>query len=678
MFRRLLVFVLTLTALAGGQSVRNQTSYYWQKAQIDAWRQNYPVSGFGAVPGGSVDAAFSAIAALVPASSSGTMYLPAGVFNTSTGIDTSSTGYFNLQGSNDGWSQYSSVIKCNVSSAIPCITDSNHQGNPATTTHTYHWNHFALLTPTVASDGFYMNATGNFQAGLDHLGCYGTTIGNRWAGTGACFHVLNSFTNFFDHLLSQGGSYGMWQDNGGVGAESFVRDTQFTQAAIANFRVDNNAVFFDGDLSVVGSRSSGGIAGLWVHIGQTGEYRGYFEGGTSSFANGRAIQFDAQTLGQDARFIWFGGTSYCADFGYNNVCEKSQGTWGSWNGISYTNLFPNSSATGAVGGIGLTYSAFTGTQDCTTNTTSTARGCSYKLIQTAAGNSSFGFGSFSFTTNHAYMLRATVWCDKTYARDSDPAQPNADFLVQLTPPGNAAWPTNLTAPMCDTTPREVGLVMYATATGAGNAYFTLSNTVAAGTVWVSDIVLADVTNLHTINVLSMPYIQTYGATTAQYSSAGLQLQGNGTDVAPAGGKVNIAPGAGINVSVSGNTVNVSATFAGNGAFIYFAPGAQTSISSSNFYNPIKVVTNGVIDNIVGVAPSFTCTVNPVITLEDCGTTTACASPGAMATVTLTAANTLTVGTIPNPSLIAGHYYVWEVPAGTCTALNPNVTIEYHN
>lgn len=77
------------------------------------------------------------------------------------------------------------------------------------------------------------------------------------------------------------------------------------------------------------------------------------------------------------------------------------------------------------------------------------------------------------------------------------------------------------------------------------------------------------------------------------------------------------------------------------------------------------------------ASVFTCSVNPVFTLLDCGVSGgACtSSPTTLMTVTLTAANTLTAGTINSSSLVAGHFWTWKIASGTCTALTAVGTAE---
>lgn len=121
----------------------------------------------------------------------------------------------------------------------------------------------------------------------------------------------------------------------------------------------------------------------------------------------------------------------------------------------------------------------------------------------------------------------------------------------------------------------------------------------------------------------------------------------------------------------------NAITAGPRAFIQADTGNLTSIVASGQYNPVKAVKAGTIENIVATASAFTCTGNPTITLEDCGTSAgACASPTALGSATVTAANTSVDGTITSATITAGHYLVWETTAGTCTTLNLSASAEY--
>lgn len=112
------------------------------------------------------------------------------------------------------------------------------------------------------------------------------------------------------------------------------------------------------------------------------------------------------------------------------------------------------------------------------------------------------------------------------------------------------------------------------------------------------------------------------------------------------------------------------------AFLGLSTGSLTSIVANEIIGSGKAPRAMTIENIVASAAGFTCISNPVLTLYDCGTSAgACTSGTAIGSVTLTAANTQTDGTVSSPSLAAGHYWAWEVASGTCTALNATGTAE---
>jgi hypothetical protein len=105
--------------------------------------------------------------------------------------------------------------------------------------------------------------------------------------------------------------------------------------------------------------------------------------------------------------------------------------------------------------------------------------------------------------------------------------------------------------------------------------------------------------------------------------------------------------------------------------------ALTAISTPALFSPVALVQGGAIQNIFAVASSFTCSVNPTITLEDCGIGGgACSSPTAKATVTLSGANNITSGGISSGALTSGHVMAWMITAGTCTALQVSASGVY--
>lgn len=83
------------------------------------------------------------------------------------------------------------------------------------------------------------------------------------------------------------------------------------------------------------------------------------------------------------------------------------------------------------------------------------------------------------------------------------------------------------------------------------------------------------------------------------------------------------------------------------------------------------------ENITAVASSFSCAVNPVFTLYDCGTSPTDCTTGrtAIGAVTITSANAVIAGSISSASLAAAHYWAWEASSGTCIGLTAVGTAE---
>jgi len=80
-----------------------------------------------------------------------------------------------------------------------------------------------------------------------------------------------------------------------------------------------------------------------------------------------------------------------------------------------------------------------------------------------------------------------------------------------------------------------------------------------------------------------------------------------------------------------------------------------------------------INNFTVTPGEFTCTVNPTVKLQDCGTSATCASPVDVNNATITAAGTITTGTQQQSRIPAGDYWRIQLTAGTCTLLNFNAS-----
>jgi lysophospholipase L1-like esterase len=140
---------------------------------------------------------------------------------------------------------------------------------------------------------------------------------------------------------------------------------------------------------------------------------------------------------------------------------------------------------------------------------------------------------------------------------------------------------------------------------------------------------------------------------------------NSSNQFPAGiGAINFAFGGDTSIS------------AGPRASYYSTTGQVSSLPVGAFIGVFKVVKPGTVENIEGAAATFTCTVNPVITMYDCGTSPgSCSSPTTKGSVTITSATDFD-GSVSSATLTAGHYITFGVSSGTCTSANLSISAEY--
>lgn len=120
----------------------------------------------------------------------------------------------------------------------------------------------------------------------------------------------------------------------------------------------------------------------------------------------------------------------------------------------------------------------------------------------------------------------------------------------------------------------------------------------------------------------------------------------------------------VNTAILGANANIP------GMALSWSPGAQTAVVTTigGYTKLIRPIT---IQSLEGSATTFTCTTNPTITLYNCGTSTTCASPVIIGTVTVTAAGTVVNGAITaaNAVVPGGNYVAWATSAGACTVLD---------
>lgn len=113
--------------------------------------------------------------------------------------------------------------------------------------------------------------------------------------------------------------------------------------------------------------------------------------------------------------------------------------------------------------------------------------------------------------------------------------------------------------------------------------------------------------------------------------------------------------------------------------IAFQPGWFTNIASVNRFTAFtKVASQSIVDNLSGSSLGFSCSVNPVISIVECGSSNVCTTPVAtIGTVTVTQQGQLAQGTITNQTVTAGDYVAWIVGPGTCTNTNLMGSAQLH-
>lgn len=120
----------------------------------------------------------------------------------------------------------------------------------------------------------------------------------------------------------------------------------------------------------------------------------------------------------------------------------------------------------------------------------------------------------------------------------------------------------------------------------------------------------------------------------------------------------------VNNAINGANANIP------GLALSWTPGSETAIVTTKG-GFTKLIRPTIFQSLEGSASTFTCTTNPTITLFNCGTSTTCASPVTIGTVTVTAAGTVVDGAITaaNAAVSGGNYVAWATSAGACTVLD---------
>lgn len=135
-----------------------------------------------------------------------------------------------------------------------------------------------------------------------------------------------------------------------------------------------------------------------------------------------------------------------------------------------------------------------------------------------------------------------------------------------------------------------------------------------------------------------------------------------------------------NIASGGLTLNGTTFINAPGSFLNFDTGNLTAIIANQIVALGKTSRAMKVESLPAIAATgFTCTTNPTLTLNDCGTTvnTGCTvGQTAMANVTVTAASTEVDGTITSANIAAAHYWAILITAGACTVLNETGSAEF--
>jgi hypothetical protein len=163
-----------------------------------------------------------------------------------------------------------------------------------------------------------------------------------------------------------------------------------------------------------------------------------------------------------------------------------------------------------------------------------------------------------------------------------------------------------------------------------------------------------------------------GVVSGVFNSSGLKLPlQNASTVLVTDSSNNV-----VSSSITSTQLGLITTGKGSTAW-GLSTGSLTSIVANEIIGGGKTGQAMTVRSATVAAAGFTCVANPTLKLLDCGTSAGACTSGTttLATCTITAANTLTTCTINNASIASGHFWAWEITAGTCTALNATGSAE---
>lgn len=220
------------------------------------------------------------------------------------------------------------------------------------------------------------------------------------------------------------------------------------------------------------------------------------------------------------------------------------------------------------------------------------------------------------------------------------------------------------------------------ALGSGSIQFLTNNIVALTIKRTPASAIGTSAFALTPSALGSPAMSIVGASGTPATNADMDLTPLGTgNVVVTSGSVQIsALSSSLPVCTDGSK-NLSSTCpagSGSGApqTVTYQPGLLTAVNATIgvFKTFVKAST---VDNLVGSAVTFSCVANPTVTLYECGTSSTCATPTTIGTVTVTAAGTRFTGTVSSPAIAAGDSIGWAITAGTCASIDIAGNAEVH-
>jgi len=139
--------------------------------------------------------------------------------------------------------------------------------------------------------------------------------------------------------------------------------------------------------------------------------------------------------------------------------------------------------------------------------------------------------------------------------------------------------------------------------------------------------------------------------------------------------------AGTNITITNGSgaITIAATGGAGTAYqqVSWHPGNLTAINTSKS-GFSKIVPSATVDNITCSSQQYSCSVAPVVTLYECGTSATCSGGTAIGTCTINGSPAQAYdGTVTSPAITAGHYIAWAFTTGTCGLLIPSFYAQIH-